>query len=174
MHSTIGITNSCALSYRVRRCALIPKGVNLTLEEEAMVIKRIGYRPIPPPGALTSNWFTRSAEVNKTNDKLCEIGEQEVVEGRIDVDAYQGGSIILLDQHTATSGFQENGALPLSGTFTCSLPSRLRKDSWSIDIPHMSEIKPLNTPNSTVGLSPSPCEEKGKESPPSLNLYERP
>lgn len=58
---------------------------------------------------------------------------------------------------------QVNGAFPQNDTFTSSIPSRLQRDLWNVDIPHMSEIKPLDTLSPTAGLSPFPHKYTLKE-----------
>ncbi|KAM5456222.1 hypothetical protein MaudCBS49596_001243 [Microsporum audouinii] len=159
-------TETSPISYRIRRCALIPKGINLTLEEEMMVIKRIGYRPIPPPGAMTSNWFTRHAEVNISKAKACGAGKQEVAMVGIPAGRYRAGSECsetLANQRMVNARLQVNGAFPQNDTFTSSIPSRLQRDLWNVDIPHMSEIKPLDTLSPTAGLSPFPHKYTLKE-----------
>lgn len=43
-------------AHRHRRSALLPSGIFLTPEEEALIVGRTGRRPIPPPDLLRPSW----------------------------------------------------------------------------------------------------------------------
>ncbi|KAK2731988.1 hypothetical protein FQN57_003049 [Myotisia sp. PD_48] len=145
--SELAASGSQFYSHRFRRGALIPNDVKLTPEEEKMVIRRIGYLPLLPTNPLTSNWAHKTSDCADRKD----ITDWD--------NKYKCGSV-----ETAHSEIFKH----IEETFTpwgkrdywhtkteCrdrSPKYRVRQPSWSVDIPHMSEIQPLNDENNIEGM----------------------
>lgn len=151
-----------SFGYRNRRSALIPNNVSLSPEDELLIAHRIGYRPVPPPGAMESQWFTT---ITNTTWGPKPTGPQGN-DGQHDDDKARTKALMFRGQFDDESGWR----LPLKVNRIRSQvlgntdspeipdqseirPSRQRRTSWKIDIPHMSEIQPLRS--RSLSLFPS-------------------
>lgn len=171
------------LPHRSRRCALIPSGVKLTPEEELLIISRIGYHPIPPPDAGTlqctatriskertqadigianekHSCFNPSSDpwsVFDNGDDLVGIGlktqivwEEKQPAVKLEDYGQQGQTT---DTDKSVRGASRKRAEHDGKSHTRA--TRPRRASWSVDIPHMSEIPPLNNRPSMVAMCSS-------------------
>ncbi|KAK2745753.1 hypothetical protein FQN55_006074 [Onygenales sp. PD_40] len=152
---------------RRRRSALIPSGVCLSPEEEALLVGRIGYRPIPPPDSIRSDWLSPHLEDTKTDgagkSKVWgpeeDLKEEEAVRKWVDAqkspdrakDRFaRGRELSMPDEESVGSGKQTEDPTVYAATVKSDnpkneLPSRPPPPPMKIDIPHMSEVKSLKT-----------------------------
>ncbi|OJD25003.1 hypothetical protein ACJ73_03635 [Blastomyces percursus] len=68
-------------AHRRRRSALLPSGISLTPEEEALIVGRTGRELIPPPDVLKPSWL--SAELNDEEKNKSESSKMEEAENVI-------------------------------------------------------------------------------------------
>ncbi|KAK2804668.1 hypothetical protein FQN50_006507 [Emmonsiellopsis sp. PD_5] len=152
---------------RRRRSALIPSGVCLSPEEEALLIGRIGYRPIPPPDSMGFDWLSIQHDDTKADgagkSKMWgpeeDIAEEEAVRKWVDAQKYpdrakerfaRGSESSIPDEDSAGGGKQTEDPTVYAATVKSDspkneLPSRPPPPSMKVDIPHMSEVKSLKT-----------------------------
>lgn len=179
------MTNPIAqgLSHRGRRCALIPHGVTLTPEEELLIMNRIRYHPIPPPDGATlrrtvarMNDGRRKADARNTKHK--HSGLNSTPDAWTVVDSGESLVEIEFKKQITWEGNEPSTKLPShkrqrniphthttilgagrnhteSETRSTPQTSRPRRASWSVDIPHMSEIPPLNSRPSMAAMGSS-------------------
>ncbi|PGH23445.1 hypothetical protein AJ80_02555 [Polytolypa hystricis UAMH7299] len=165
-------TTEYTYSHRSRRSALIPPGVVLSSEEEALITQRIGYRPIPPPTTLSSNWTTQgiSSTVSTPSENRTQHSElppepadaagDELKDLRGRFQAHHlggsaGQSKPQVNSTTVTTRAPElfkntSGTIPQQRQWSAN---RRRQPSWKIDIPHMSEIQTLQTRSPATSTS---------------------
>lgn len=152
------------LSYRSRRSALIPNDVSLSPEEEVLVADRIGYRPVPPPGASESTWFATVTTPNWAPKPLKSQCEEESHDAAADpspertvfsrgcahVEKARRSQKTTTENRNARALYDNDVQVAAQldqekseATATAKAASRYRQLSWRIDIPHMSEVQPL-------------------------------
>ena len=166
-----------SLGYRSRRSALIPPDVSLSPAEEAVIAARIGYRPVPPPGATESTWFASVAVPPYSQKSQCgehchNVDAAQPTTGRSVLSSEPEPSTGLnsrflhktSDSHNtrAPDSCNDDTRLDLEKTdaTTTSMTkpkavSRYRQLSWKIDIPHMSEVRSLSNPERQPAISPT-------------------
>jgi hypothetical protein len=163
----IAVSMDGLLSYRSRRSALIPNDVSLSAEEEVIIADRIGYRPIPPPGAIESKWFTAVSGSNwapkqpnsHQSHHYRQSASKEAAPDSLPFDKYwrykRGFPLRTHCTRAATHELDpvetRSEISPGQGRRT-NKHSRKLQFSWKIDIPHMSEVLPLGEESSSALL----------------------
>jgi hypothetical protein len=168
-------------SYRSRRSALIPNDVSLSPEEEVIIADRIGYRPIPPPGAIESKWFTAVSgpkwapkQLNQQRHLHRQSASEDSPPDSLPFDKYwRYKRGFPLRTHCTRAATHEQDPVetrselsPGQGRRTDKTSRRLQF-SWKIDIPHMSEVLSLSEESSAaLGRERNPAGLRGSLPPP--------